>query len=144
MSGSSIFLSNGYWGEGGKQLAVWHSPPTAEVKNKWSYTYTLCHHWLWQNRFYHDQGLHLQSIMFLHKPNNHAKILSSVVNSLRFTIKIISTANPQTDVITDWKLHAGWRWWSPVECLHNCRLLCSQTFQYTQNVHTTFWYHNIQ
>ena len=50
---------------------------------------------------YPDQGIHLQSIMFLRKPNNHAKILSSVVKLLRFTIKIISTANPQTDVITD-------------------------------------------
>ncbi len=51
--------------------------------------------------FYPDQGLHLQPIMFLHKPNNHAKILSSVVNLLRFTIKFISTVNLQTDVITD-------------------------------------------
>ena len=46
-------------------------------------------------------------IMFLHKPNNHAKIFISVVNLLRSILKFLSTANPQTDVITDGKLHAG-------------------------------------
>ena len=51
--------------------------------------------------FYHDHTLHLQSIIFLPKPNIHVKIFSSLVNLLRFTIKFISTANPQTDVITD-------------------------------------------
>ena len=49
--------------------------------------------------FYPDQGLQLQPIMFLCKPNNHAKIFSTVANWLRFTLKFIPTANPQTDVI---------------------------------------------
>ena len=49
--------------------------------------------------FYPDQGLQLHAIMFLHKMNNHAKIFSSVVNILRFTLKFISTVNPLTDDI---------------------------------------------
>jgi hypothetical protein len=49
--------------------------------------------------FYCAQGLRLQSIVFIHKMNQSGKIFSSVVNLLRFTLKFISTANSQTDVI---------------------------------------------
>ena len=87
-------------GRGVKQLGAWYLPPSAEVKNMWSHTYTICHH-----------GPVTKWGFTLTKHFNYS-LLCSYVNwiiMLKFsalfliysviTWSLFSIVNPQTDVI---------------------------------------------